>query len=197
MQTRTQIKKHFFQALAIAVTTGSAVFNVHAGDACAFLRTPDVERALPLHTPWKDISPGSSSACRFTNDIAKPTRTLSISQRFHNSSADAVDITRKLRSELEDDYVIESAPELGRESFYYTPREDADEQLDTRTTRWVVQQQRLVLMGKLVVPTTLHAEEKAALGDLLRKVVDAAQTSLPPERVTEEKTERNEERSAE
>jgi hypothetical protein len=202
MKTTTQIHQpirlvSILVGIAVSATASMAALNAHAGDACALLRAPDVERALPMHTPWKDVSAGSSSACRFTNDIAKPNRTLSLSQRFHISSADAVDITRKLRVELEEDYVIELAPELGRESFYYTPRADTDERADTRTTQWVVQQQRLVLMGMLVVPAVGHMEEKAALGELLRKVLDANQSNPSAERTSEAKAESNDERGGE
>lgn len=156
-----------------------------ANDGCAALRLPDVERAFPHHTPWKDHANAAGNACRFSSDAAKPARSFTLSQRFHPSAAEAIDVARKLREELREDYRIEPMPELGRESFYYTPLEESDDVMSTQTTFWVVQNQRLILMGTLVVPPPLQVEEKAALTDLLKKAVENAQPPAAVERVAD------------
>jgi hypothetical protein len=176
---RTKRIKPIRAALLFMFTAASFTsFSSYAGDGCSWLRLPEVERAFPQPTPWKDSASASGNACRFSNEGAKPARSFSLSQRFHPSTAEAVEVARKLKEELREDYRIEPMPELGRESFYYTPQDEPDDAASTQTTFWVVQNQRLILMGTLVVPPPLQAEEKAALTDLLRKAVDSAQ---PPQ----------------
>jgi hypothetical protein len=183
---RTKQMKPIRAALLFVFSAASfASFSSYAGDGCAWLRLPDVERAFPQPTPWKDSANLSGNACRFSNDGAKPARSFSLSQRFHPSTAEAVEVARRLKEELREDYRIEPMPELGRESFYYTPQDEPDDAATTQTTFWVVQNQRLILMGALVVPPPLQAEEKAALTDLLRKAVDSTQQPLVSEKLAD------------
>jgi hypothetical protein len=177
----------FARVLVLAATAAAsfAAFESHASEGCVWLRLPEVERAFPQHAPWKDSVGVSGTACRFVGEGAKPTRLFTLSQRFHASTADAVDVARKLKEELREDYRIEPTPELGRDSFYYSPLDEADEALGTQTTYWVVQNQRLVLMGTLVAPPPLQANEKAALTDLLKKAVDGAQPPAVPDKSAE------------
>ncbi len=154
-------------------------------EPCQWFSAEDVNALLPTDSaPWKVQEGGEAGYCEFIANT-NPPRTFVVAQSFSKSTKEAIESVQSLRKKLKSNFIIQTKPALGANSFYYVSKKPKKEK--DPAEGWVIHDNTVFIFATVsfdVQGKTLIEAQRPAFIAKLKNIALRANTAGASSKVT-------------